>query len=252
MIKFISIFFFIAYSISAITCPLQDITFITEEYPPHSYIENNVLQGIVVDILIAASTSVKCKVERTAIRVLPWARGYKRVLSESNVVLFGMSRTVEREKLFTWVGPIMEVNNSLIARKDSKIKVTTVADLHNLRIGAVRDDIGERVIVNLGIPKSGIYFSSYPQNLAKMLAQGRIHAWSYDDIVGYWMLDNLGYNSKDFEVVYVVSKTKTHFAFNKKSNPDAVKLLQKGVDIIKGKPKDGFYSPLDIIIKKYL
>ncbi|MBU2707475.1 transporter substrate-binding domain-containing protein [Zooshikella marina] len=252
MIRLVGILFLSTYSIWTISCPLQDITFITEEYPPHSYIEKNVLKGIVVDILIAASTSVNCKVERSEIRVLPWARGYKRVLSEKNVVLFGMSKTLERENLFTWVGPIMEVNNSLIARKDSKLNVTNVADLHNLRIGVVRDDIGERVIVNLGIPKSGVYIASYPQNLAKMLAQRRIHVWSYDDIVGYWVLDNLGYNSKDFEVVYVVSKTKTHFAFNKQSNPEAVKLLQKGVDIIKGKSKDGIYSPLDIIIKKYL
>ncbi len=91
---------------SAAAASVDDIIFMTEQYPPYNLEEDNKLQGIAVDTLALMLQRAGSKQTREDIEMLPWARGYKRVLSEPNTCLFSTTRTEERENLFKWVGPI--------------------------------------------------------------------------------------------------------------------------------------------------
>ncbi len=53
---------------------LDKLTFITEVYPP--YDENDILEGIVVDPLVAVTAKSERPLRRKDIRLLPWPRGY--------------------------------------------------------------------------------------------------------------------------------------------------------------------------------
>ncbi|HOT59473.1 MAG TPA: hypothetical protein P5519_08315 [Spirochaetia bacterium] len=56
--------------------------------------------------------------DETEIKIVPWARAYEDCLQNCNVILFPMNRTPEREDLFLWVGPLMDVRYSLYAENE--------------------------------------------------------------------------------------------------------------------------------------
>jgi polar amino acid transport system substrate-binding protein len=75
----------------------------TEEYPPITFARDGKAAGLGTDVV----EEIMRRLGTTApIEVVPWARGYRQVTTLPNVGLFATTRTVEREKLFHWVGPI--------------------------------------------------------------------------------------------------------------------------------------------------
>ena len=88
---------------------IEEMGWMTEQYPPFNYVddEDGKLNGITVDVLMAMFKKVGVTLDPTDIEVLPWARGYKRVLEKPGSVLFSTTYTVERLQNFRFVGPII-------------------------------------------------------------------------------------------------------------------------------------------------
>jgi polar amino acid transport system substrate-binding protein len=77
---------------------------VTEILPPYQfYQENNVLSGFSVEVLEAL---FKITNDDTDLKVLPWARAYRTALNQPNTLIFSLSRTLSREKLFIWGGKL--------------------------------------------------------------------------------------------------------------------------------------------------
>ncbi len=83
---------------------VDDLIYMAEDYAPANYLENGKLKGISVQILKLMWEKMGYPEQQVV--VYPWARGYFYIKTKKNHVLFTMSRTKEREKLFKWVGPI--------------------------------------------------------------------------------------------------------------------------------------------------
>ena len=96
---------------------VDDLTFITEDYPPFNFERDGKRQGIAVDALAEMLALAGARKTRADIKVWPWARGYETALKEKNTVLFSTTRTEAREGLFKWVGPIMPSRIVLVAKK---------------------------------------------------------------------------------------------------------------------------------------
>lgn len=210
------------------------------------------LKGISVDILIAASLKVKCPIRRTDIRVLPWARAYKMALNKENIALFGMSRSKERDTLFQWAGPYATTKNALITRKSTKISIDNIEDLRMYTVGAIRDDISQKLALDLGVNKDNLRFANHPENLAKMLAIGRVDIWAYNDVTARWILRKLGYETDKYEIAKILSKNDAYFAFSKNTDKAAVALLQKGIDLLSETPGKYGESLIEDIVSNYL
>ena len=123
---------------------LEGLTFITEEYPPYNYRQDDRLEGISVELLERIFRETDTARSREDILYYPWARGYDTALSEPGTVLFSTTRTEQREPLFQWVGPIATDRVTLIARRDSDIRLDDIADViaGGYRIAVIREDIG--------------------------------------------------------------------------------------------------------------
>ena len=105
--------------------PLDKLILISEEYPPLNYTEDGLRRGIATDLLVeilAAAGSLKSHKD---IASLPWARAYQLARRHDNILLFSVSRTRDREPLFHWVGPILQSEIVLIARKIASFRWTT-------------------------------------------------------------------------------------------------------------------------------
>ncbi len=219
---------------------LEDLIFYTEDYPPANYSQDGRARGYAVDMLIAASQLAGHEVSLKNVVVQPWARSYRATLTDRNAVLFSTARTKHREDLFRWVGPIADIRVVVMARKDSNIVINDPLEMANYTIGVMRDDVGEQLLLELGVPREAMQEASYVTKLAEQLIKKRIDLLAYSERGLYWWAREAGFDSRDFEPVYVLKEGAMYFAFNRQIAPELRQALQLGLDRLKQeKTSDG-------------
>lgn len=207
---------------------LRDLVFMTEEYPPYNYTEQNQLRGISIDVLDQALKNFG--LQPVTVKSYPWVRGYEAVLRGPNVVLFSMTRTVARENLFQWVGPISPTEIVLIAKK-GRVKFDEENLLRRYSVGVVRSDIGE-LLVSQKFGSVNLQYSSQPDQVARQLISDRIDIWAYEKNVALWIIKQMGGDPNDFEILHVLEKSELYFALSKDVDKRLVRQLQNAVDHI--------------------
>ena len=228
--------------------PLDKLILISEEYPPLNYTEDGLRRGIATDLLVeilAAAGSLKSHKD---IASLPWARAYQLARRHDNILLFSVSRTRDREPLFHWVGPILQSEIVLIARKDRQFSLDNLQQLreNQLKVGVVLADVGHQLLKEQQISARQIYPLSQGIYLAKMLAEKRVDLIAYDALVSRWNLRKLGYDPDDFETVYNLQKVDYYYALSLETDLKSVNRLQKELDRLQQSGR------LETIIKGYL
>jgi len=117
-----------------------ELELITEELPPFNYTDEGQLTGVTVSVV--REILRRLDIEDT-IAVMPWARGYQRLCSEPNVVLFTTARTPERETLFHWVGPLYFSRLAFYARQSDPISIDSLDDAKRVKaIATYNQDSG--------------------------------------------------------------------------------------------------------------
>jgi polar amino acid transport system substrate-binding protein len=239
-------------SVQAAPPGIDDLTYITEQYPPFNYEEKGQLQGIAVDLLETALKKAGADFSRGRIRLISWTAGYQAALKDRNTVLFSTTRTPEREKLFHWAGPIAPTKIVVITRRDRSFKINGFGDLKKLKLAALRDDIGEQVLVRGGIPRDAITLREKAEDVIRMLEAGTVDAWAYEETAGLWLIKHLAANPGNFEVVHRLHEGELYFAFNRETPQQTVQTLQQILNELKReKAADGF-SVYEKIFDHYL
>ncbi|WP_444996645.1 substrate-binding periplasmic protein [Aliikangiella sp. IMCC44359] len=230
---------------------LNRLQFLTESYPPYNFKDGGKLQGIGVDLLIAASNKVNSPIQLNMIKLQPWARAYRATLKENNNVLFSTTKTAEREPLFKWVGPISDTRIVALAKKSSGIKISSSADLKNHSVMAIRDDVGEQLLKAAGVPKKNIKLGTNADSIVKRLQADRVKIWVYEENVARWFLKKNGLNSADFEVVHVLTESQVYYALSKNIDDKLVQVLQSGIDQVKTEKTANGKTEYENILSKY-
>jgi len=165
--------------------------------------------------------------DSTPIQVVPWARGYKAALETPNVMLFSTGRTAERENLFTWVGPIVNIRYSLVAKKSKNLKLSSLEDVKKLRsIGVVRADVREQLLLSRGFTNLEPV-ATYSQNVKKSEID-RIDAYASSNL-GYGIqMREAGLNPDDYEEIFTISETELYMVFSRGTDPAQIERWKKG------------------------
>lgn len=214
------------------TAGADDITYMTEQYPPFNYNDGGKVTGISVDLLEAMLKKMGSSKTAADFKVLPWAQGYKRVQDEPNTALFAMTLTDARKPLFKWVGPFINTNIAVIAKK-GKVSIGSAADLGKYTYGVIRDDIGMQMLTENGVGKDNLDITSKMESNLKKLDRGRIDAISYEQTSALYQIKNAGMNTNDFEVAYVLKKGALYYAFNKSTPDSVIAEFQAALDALK-------------------
>ncbi|EPJ53285.1 MAG: hypothetical protein OFPI_11160 [Osedax symbiont Rs2] len=210
---------------------LDEVSLLTEGYPPYNYQgENGELQGIAVELLVAAYKHSNIDFDKSTIKLQPWPRAYRSVLQGTNTMLFSMTRTLSREKLFKWAGPISKTRVVLLAKKTSHVVISTPDDLTQYIIGGIRNDIGLLLVRELVADSGQLLTSPYASSLANMLNLGRIDLWAYEENVAAHFLRREGLDPSDFEAVYTLSEAQLYYAFSINTEQNIVDGLQSILD----------------------
>lgn len=217
-----------------------DLYWMTEEYYPYNFSEDDQIRGISATLL--RLTWKELGEPEHGIKSYPWARAYQMAQTIPGTVLFSMARTPEREQLFKWAGPIAHVRFVLTARKARGLKVSTGADLKGLTIGTLRDDVGDQLLD----PWRGICtiepVATIEQNLKK-LEMGRLDLFSYEENSTRLFLLHQGKNPADYETVFVLQDVPIYFAFHRETDNALVQRFQEALD--KVKQANAFVDQLD-------
>ncbi|MGF1740607.1 transporter substrate-binding domain-containing protein [Vibrio profundum] len=232
----LSIFFIFSVSASA-----KELILLTAEIPPYSMVENGVQTGISVDVVREMARRVG---QNDQFRFLPWARAQN---TASRKDLFGitpLSRTPDREKKFTWVAPIPEINNDyVLVSIDKKININKLDDIVNLTVGVQRGTPAQEMLKKAGfISIEPVNFEE--QNVEK-LRKGRIKLWAIPRLVGKYVYKTRGYNPDELNFGYVLSRPVIYFAASKSISVSDMNKWKEALDTMRA---DGTFEK---IISKY-
>ncbi len=227
---------------------IEEMYWMTEQYPPYNYRDDKdgQLKGITVDILMEMFKKIGVNKPRKDLKILPWARSYDYLLKKPGTALFSTTYTVERLQLFKFVGPIIPTQISIIAHKRKGLKDVSVEDMNKLRIGVVRDDIGDQLIQALGVKDRAVKRKSAADSMVKMLHAGRLDAIAYAEDIAKFQFKVTGIDPNQYETVYVLQKSHMGYTFHKSTDPRILEPLRKALDELRA---DG---TVDKIYAKYL
>lgn len=220
------LFFLSLLTCSASVCAqsLEQLRYITEEYPPFNYKTESGVSGISVELLQEVWESAG--ISERPIELVPWARGYFDLQNNPDTVLFAVARTKQRERLFKWACPIVKTRYVLFGRKADKIKIVQKKQLKQYTIGTIRSDVGEQELLNMFTHPINILSNVSMQPNLELMEMGRVHLIAYDELAANGMLKEFGRNPDDYEVVFPITNSVTCFAFNYETDDAIVDLFQ--------------------------
>lgn len=209
---------------------LQDLNFITEDYPPYNYLDKGVPKGEAVEILLAVSQLMNAPIERAKIQFKPWARGYHQVLTGSGQVLFATSRTPARESQFKWAGPIVQEHIALVAKKQRGFAINHISQLQALRFGVVREDVTSELLAPLNLRPNQVAQGNNVVSIARMLAANRIDLWPVAPATAWKILERIQLDPNDYEIVAYLKASTLYYAFSPDVDDQLIEEFQAALD----------------------
>jgi len=241
------ILIFILFSTSLFA---QKLAVLIDEFPPFNYTKNSKIEGMASDIVRAVLDITSFEYKITS---YPWSRAYKMAQSDSNTLIFSISRIEKREKLFKWIGVIAPASYSVFSLKDAEnIKINNLDDLKKYQIGTVIKDVNEAYLLTKGFKLNDFQRvageNAYIQNYKKLLKK-RIDVLPMSDIVMDYISKEQGDNpSKILKKVYTLSEISTggaYIAASLKTKDEIVLEIQKALEAFKQTSK------YQLILKKW-
>ncbi|MFF7708957.1 transporter substrate-binding domain-containing protein [Pseudomonas sp. NPDC007930] len=166
------------------------IQVVTEELPPYNMTENGQVTGMCTELVRAVLKEAGLDGQ---VQVMPWARAYDMALHVDNVLIYSMSRTPDREKLFQWVGPLLPVRWYLYTLASHPLNLTTLEDAQALQVATVNQDSGEQFLQSHGfeIGRNLQSSSRYALDYEK-LKSGHVDLWISDELNAYYIVRQAG------------------------------------------------------------
>ena len=228
--KRIAGFFFLAFFTFSLACSAADkMVIITEEGIPYNYTQDGKLTGVTTQVVQEITRRLGIAGD---IEVLPWARGYKRLRTEPNVVLFTTARTEERESLFHWVGPLYTVRLEFYARRIAAQRLDSLDAVKQVgAIATYKDDFREQLLKSLGF--TNLDSSNSPQSNIRKLMSGRVALWFYDNIGAPKIASEAGIDPAEIEAVFTYREHSSYIAISKQTSPAIVHQWQATLDEMK-------------------
>lgn len=222
------------------------VILLTENFPPFNmavddknFARDDGIDGISAEIV--REMFKRAGIDYTLTLRFPWDRLYNLTLEKPNYGLFSTTRTPERDPLFKWVGPLGGTSWVLVAKPGSDIKVNSLEEAAQYRIGAYKNNAVTQSLESQSIP---LVIALRDQENARKLANGQIDLWATDDPAGRYMARQEGISG--LQVVLKMNEAQLYLALNRDTPQEVVDRLQKALDEMRA---DGF---VDDMTRNYL
>ncbi|MFB2659578.1 substrate-binding periplasmic protein [Shewanella mangrovisoli] len=209
----------------------------TEEWAPISFSVDGKADGLAVQVVQEIQKRVN---NQDPIKVVPWARGWKIMTEQANTVLFTMTRTPEREQLFSMIGPVAVGTTNFYALKNSQLNISSIDDAKQAKaIGVYRSSVEEQLLMDHGL--TNLAPSSTPLLSAKQLMKRRIDLWCNANLTAPSILAEAGASIDDVKSLYTISANHLYIAFSKGTPSEEIDKWKEALISIKA---DGTFAQI--------
>lgn len=226
----------------------EEITVVTEQWPPYNYEENGEIKGISTEIVRATLEKAGIKGK---IYIYAWARAYKMVSEQKNVLIYTILRNEKREKLFKWIGPIVPLSNICLFKVEGRndIIINSLEDAKQYRIGVAKNSSTHQLLLDKGFVKGKNLFpvTKQKQNIAKLF-KGRIDLITDREMALADQMKKLKISFASVKRVFILSTWDDGFymAFSPETANEIVEKMNKAFEQVKAE------GILETVMEKYL
>lgn len=123
------------------------LTLVTEENPPFNYTEQGKVVGLSTEIVAELGKRSAIPLQ---IQSMPWEQAYTAVQRDKETCIYSTVRLENRERLFSWIGPIA-TNRWVLIGKSDFAGVKIVEDARKYRVGVVARDAKIEFLMSKGV-----------------------------------------------------------------------------------------------------
>ena len=217
-------------------------TLVTEENPPFNYTEQGKVVGLSTEIVTELAKRGAIPIE---VRSMPWEQAYTAAQRDKETCIYSTARLENRERLFSWIGPIA-TNQWVLIGKSDFTGVKKVEDARKYRVGVVAKDAKVEFLMGRGV-------TDLREVAEDVLVPPRLMVGRDDpNHLDLWATSAYGArrtaaraNVKDIKVVINLSRIPLYLACGRNASPQTVQALSRAFEAAR---KDG---TLKRITQKY-
>ena len=221
-----------------------ELRVVTEELPPYNMTQGGQITGMSTEVVQAVMKEAGVQ---AAIHSMPWARAYDIALNEENVLIYSITRTPQREKLFKWVGVVAPTHWYLFARADRVGPLRQLDDARRLQVATVNEDAGEQYLLARGfaIGKNLQSSNRYELNYEKLKA-GRVDLWIANELNALYLAREAGDDPEKvlqrvLDLAELASDGGLNMAFSVKTPDATVERFRKALETVR---RNGTYDAI--------
>ena len=148
--------------------------------PPYMMLENGQPKGLVIDIAAQLFKRTKTQYQ---LSFMPPKRSLQTASDSFNHCVLAIERSQERETQYQWVSPLVISRHALYRRKDSPIRLHSLAQAQDFHIGSFLGSGAGEYLESLGFSIDYVVENSLNE---LKLNVGRIDLWATDTISFNW------------------------------------------------------------------
>jgi len=204
------------------------LTLVTEENPPFNYTEQGKVVGMSTEIVAELGKRSAIPLQ---IQSMPWEKAYIAAQRDKDTCIYSTARLENRERLFSWIGPIATNQWVLIGKGDFAGSVKVVEDARKYRVGVVAKDAKIEFLMGKGV--TDLREVSEDSLNPPRLVLGR------DDPnrIDLWATSAYGARRtaerakvKDIKLILNLSKIPLYLACGRNASPQTVQALQQAFE----------------------
>jgi len=213
-----------------LAAPSMALQVVTEPLPPYQMrLPNGKVGGMATQKVrkVLAETGIEGEFE-----MMPWARAYRTAQETSNVLIYSIVRTPEREDHFQWVGVLVANKTYLVSlKKRTDIQIQSLADLQHYTIGVKRDDVNAEYLQEHGLGAQLAPIKNTEDTLS-MLLRGRVDVIPGSKVHMRYLCKKHGCELSDLNFAYDISAAGKDFylAASLSTPKKVVNALRKALD----------------------
>lgn len=194
--------------------------------PPLTFVSYKGGYGMVGDVALAAIARAGYL---SHIHVTPWPRAQQRVSRGHNQLIIPLSRTPEREDLYTWIAPIAPLERAFFSL-DTPVANFAEARQRYKRIAVGLGTAQMEVLKTEGFADEQIVSIKLGENPARMLELGRVDAWFTGVPEGLYLWPK---SNNRLQMSPVMTRSDMYLACSKRCDAKLLEDLRSAVEALR-------------------
>lgn len=196
--------------------------------PPLTFQDYQRGNGMVGDVTLAA---IALTGRLSHIAIEPWPRAQLKVAKGRNLLIIPLSRTADREALYTWIVPIMPLERAFFSL-DEPVRSFAEARRRYRRIGIGLGTAQEEILRKEGFADEQIVSITLGDNPAKLLELGRIDAWFTGVPEGLYIWQKSASRTQVLRMSPALTSTDLYLACSRDCDPQLVEELRAAMQTL--------------------